>query len=74
VSCSKLAAVARLLRALAAVLSGNALYFLLLAPRLPEWWRHRPFELDPGLLLDFVICLAIYFGLGLMTRPGRHSG
>jgi hypothetical protein len=66
--------VSRLLRALAAVLAGNVLYLLLLAPRLPEWARHRPFALDPGLLLDFALCLAIYMGLGVLVRPGRQSG
>jgi hypothetical protein len=55
------------------VLAGNALYLLLLAPRLPEWARHRPFALDPGLLLDFATCLVIYLGLGLLVRTGRHS-
>ena len=63
----------RLLRALASVLAGNALYFLLLAPRLPEWAQHRPFAVDPGLLLDFAICLVIYLSLGLLMRSGRHS-
>jgi hypothetical protein len=56
------------LRALAAVLAGNALYFLLLAPRLPEWAVHRPFRADPGLLLDFLLCSAIYLGLGRWMR------
>jgi hypothetical protein len=65
--------VSRLLRALASVLAGNALYFLLLAPRLPEWAQHRPFAVDPGLLLDFAICLVIYLSLGLLVRSGRHS-
>jgi hypothetical protein len=65
--------VSRLLRALAAVLAGNALYLLLLAPHLPEWARHRPFALDPGLLVDFAICLVIYLGLGLLGRSGRYS-
>jgi hypothetical protein len=64
----------RLLRALAAVLAGNALYFLLLWPRLPGWARHTPFALDAGLILDFVICGALYFALGLLVRPGRQSG
>lgn len=63
----------RLLRALAAVLAGNALYFLLLTQHLPGWARHRPFALDAGLLVDFAICVAVYVGLGLLTRPGRHS-
>jgi hypothetical protein len=56
------------------VLAGNALYLLLLAPRLPEWARHRPFALDPGLLVDFAICLAIYVVLGLLVWRGRQSG
>jgi hypothetical protein len=64
----------RLLRALAAVLAGNALYFLLLGPRLPGWARHKPFALDAGLIFDFVICVALYFALGPLVRPGRHSG
>jgi hypothetical protein len=66
--------VSRLLRALASVLAGNALYFLLLAPRLPEWAWHRPFALDPGLLLDFAVCLAVYVVLGLLVWRGRQSG
>lgn len=61
------------MRALAAVLSGNALYFVLLAPRLPEWARHRPFELDPGLLLDFGICLGIYVAIGRIARSRSQS-
>jgi hypothetical protein len=65
---------ARLLRALGAVLAGNAIYFLLLLPRLPGWARHAPFTLDVGLILDFVICVALYLALGLLVRPGRHSG
>jgi len=64
----------KLLRALAAVLLGNALYFLLLGPRLPAWARHEPFALDAGIILDFVICVALYVGLGPLMRPGRHSG
>jgi hypothetical protein len=59
---------ARVLRALAAVLAGNTLYFLLLTRVLPTWARHRPFGLDPGLLVDFVVCLGIYLGLGTLGR------
>jgi hypothetical protein len=62
-----------LLRALAAVLAGNALYFLLLAPRLPRWAVHQPFEGDAGLLVDFLICLAIYLGLGRLMRRGNDK-
>ncbi len=63
-----------MLRGLAAVLAGNALYFVLLVPRLPAWARHRPFRVDPGLALDFLICLAFYLALGLLGRPRRGAG
>jgi hypothetical protein len=56
------------------VLAGNALYFLLLAPRLPRWAVHKPFEADVGLLADFLICLAIYVGLGRFMRRGGDKG
>ena len=58
----------RFLRALVAVVFGNALYFYWLAPRSPDWVRHRPFAFDAGLFLDFILCLAIYFGLGRFGR------
>ena len=45
---------------LAAVLGGNLLYFGVLYPYLPPAARHRPSELDLGLLVDFWICLALY--------------
>ena len=44
---------------LVAVLTGNAVYFLLM-PHLPEQVRHNPQRLDFGLLLDFCICLVIW--------------
>ncbi len=65
---------ARALRALAAVLVGNAVYFIVIAPRAPAWARHEPFRLDPGLLVDFLLCLAIYLALGRLGRRGGHSG
>ncbi|OFV79649.1 MAG: hypothetical protein A3D93_01310 [Acidobacteria bacterium RIFCSPHIGHO2_12_FULL_67_30] len=46
--------------ALGAILAGNLLYFLLLSPRLPEVWRHQPFAFDPGLVLDFLLCLGLF--------------
>lgn len=63
----------KFLLALAAVLAGNAVYFLLLAPRLPGWARHTPFALDLGLLIDLVVCVGVYAGLGRWLRRGRHS-
>jgi len=56
------------LEALVAVLAGNALYFLLLAPALPPAWRHQPLAMDRGLALDFFLCLVIYAALRAVRR------
>ena len=47
-----------LLQALLAILLGNLVYFLL-AGHLPLP-QHRLFQVDAGLLVDFLICLALY--------------
>lgn len=47
------------LDALAAVLAGNAIYYLLM-PHLPAAARHGRFKEDLGLLLDFAICSMIF--------------
>jgi hypothetical protein len=44
------------LHALAAVLAGNVVYFLLL-PFLPPAARHVPFQIDLGLAVDGCFCL-----------------
>lgn len=44
----------------AAVLIGNGLYFLVLYPGLPALLQHQPFRVDPGLVLDFACCVAVY--------------
>jgi hypothetical protein len=49
------------IHALAAVLAGNAAYFLLLR-HLPPQARHVPFQIDLGLVVDFWFCL-VAFGL-----------
>jgi len=54
----------RFLRSFAAVVTGNAIYFVVLLPYLPPWLRHRPMGMDAGLLLDFIICVVLYIGLG----------
>jgi hypothetical protein len=51
-----------------AIVLGNAAYFFL-APSLPLP-RHRPFQLDVGLLVDFWFCLAAY-GLVRTARRWR---
>jgi hypothetical protein len=47
------------LDALLAVLSGNAIYYLLM-PHLPPMARHTLFKEDWGLLVDFAICTVIF--------------
>ncbi len=51
-----------LAKSLIAVLAGNAVYFLLVDPRLPANARHRPFQFDLGLVIDAWTCL-VFFGL-----------
>jgi hypothetical protein len=49
-------------KCLIAIVAGNAIYFLLLIPRLPPAAVHRPRHLDLGLVLDFWVCL-VSFGI-----------
>ncbi len=55
------------LDALLAVLSGNAIYFLLM-PHLPVAIRHSLFKEDGGLLVDFCICAAIFAAVKVTRR------
>jgi len=55
------------LDALVAVLAGNAIYFLLM-PHLPKSIRHGLFKQDLGLLVDFLICAAIFIAVKLTRR------
>jgi hypothetical protein len=54
-------AAANFIHALAAVLAGNAAYFLLVR-YLPPGARHVPFRIDLGLVVDFWLCL-VAFGM-----------
>jgi hypothetical protein len=45
--------------ALLAVLAGNAIYFLLM-PHLPRAMHHSLFIEDWGLVVDFIICTAVF--------------
>jgi hypothetical protein len=56
-----------LLDALAAVLAGNAIYFLLM-PHLPRVARHALFKEDWGLLVDFAICTVIFAAVKYARR------
>jgi hypothetical protein len=45
---------------LVAILIGNAIYYFSLVPHLPEPLRHQGFQVDWGMLVDFVVCVAVY--------------
>jgi hypothetical protein len=55
------------LDALAAVLAGNAIYFVLM-PHLPRVMRHFLFKEDLGLLVDFAICTIIFLAVKIARR------
>jgi hypothetical protein len=56
---------------LLAVLSGNVIY-LAIEPQLPIPLRHRMFQIDLGLALDFLICVALY-GLIRLARGSDQA-
>jgi hypothetical protein len=64
---SKSNVLANLLQASAAVVLGNVAYFML-EPSLPPAARHRLFQLDLGLIVDFWFCLVAY---GLIRTARR---
>jgi hypothetical protein len=49
-----------------AVVLGNIIYFGF-SPHLPPGLRHEIFRIDPGLLLDFLVCAGV-FGLVRVVR------
>jgi hypothetical protein len=55
-------------KSLVAILAGNALYFLLLSPRLPALAQHAAGRLDLGLVIDFWLCLACFGVLQSLVR------
>ena len=64
----------RWIKAVVAVIGGNALYYALIS-HLPPAARHRPFQLDFGVLVDFWFCLFVYGALELVLylwRRRRH--
>ena len=66
---SKPSVLVNFLQALAAILLGNGVYFVLYHS-LPPIARHRPFHADVGLALDFWFCLVAY-GLIRTARKWR---
>jgi hypothetical protein len=63
-------ATANFTHALAAILAGNAAYFLLMK-YLPPRARHVPFQIDLGLVVDFWLCLVAF---GLIKTVARRRG
>ncbi len=66
---SKPTVLGNFLQALAAVVLGNVVYFLL-ESSLPPIARHHPFRIDVGMLVDFWFCL-VAFGLIRTARKWR---
>jgi hypothetical protein len=67
---SKASVIANYLQSLLAVLLGNAAYYALM-PSLPQAARHKLFQIDLGLLVDFWFCL-VAFGLIRTAQWWRH--
>lgn len=63
--------VAHFVHALAAVLAGNAAYFLLM-PFLPSSIRHVPLRIDFGLAVDFCFCV-LAFGILKAITGRKHQ-
>jgi len=61
----------RWLEYLAAILIGNAIYFLSLSAHLPPDLRHQTPKVDWGMALDFVICAVVYGLIRLGERVSR---
>jgi hypothetical protein len=58
---------------LVAVLAGNIIY-LAIEPQLPNPLRHRMFQVDLGLAIDFLICVSLYGLIRLVRGSGDHRG
>lgn len=56
---------------LLAVLGGNVVY-LAIEPQLPPPFRHRMFQVDLGLAIDFIICVVLYGLIRLVRGSGDH--
>jgi ABC-type uncharacterized transport system permease subunit len=64
----------KILKQTVAVVVGNLLYFFVLMPHLPAAARHRPDQLDLGLIVDFWLCVVLYGAIELVDRKWRRSG
>ena len=62
-----------LVEAVLAVIAGNAVYFLVLWPHLPEHARHQVYRLDLGLLVDFWVCAACFGVVKLLWKIKKRE-
>jgi len=62
---------ARIFKSLIAVVVGNAIYFLVIMPRLPVAGRHGIARIDLGLVIDFWVCLVVYGLIEVVLRRKR---
>lgn len=60
-------------KSLGAILIGNAVYLLLLAPNLPAAGRHKDFAMDWGLVVDFWTCLVFYGLIEMILRWKKRA-
>lgn len=64
---ARLSLTRNLLEAIIAVVVGNAIYFLVLWPYLPERARHQVYRIDLGLAIDFWVCVACFGAVKLIS-------
>lgn len=64
---SKQSVAVNFIQALAAIILGNIVYFLL-EPSFPRIAQHQRFQFDLGMLIDFWFCLVAY---GLIRTARR---
>ncbi|HXX28036.1 MAG TPA: hypothetical protein VEI99_06190 [Terriglobales bacterium] len=64
---------ANFFQALAAVMVGNAIYFLV-EGYLPVRARHEPFKIDVGMVVDFWFCLVVFGIIKTIAGRKRASG
>lgn len=58
----------RWLEYLIAILLGQAIYYFSLVPHLPENLHHQGFQVDFGMLLDFLVCCGVYGLIRVATK------
>lgn len=50
----------RWLEYLIAILIGQVIFYFSLTPHLPDALRHHGSDIDPGMGIDFLVCVAVY--------------